>query len=42
MSTSQSIHPLGYGDTDEIDPVVAEALTTYQVEWLFRQCQELS
>jgi hypothetical protein len=37
MSTSQSIHPLGYGDTDEIDPVVAEALTTYQVEWLFRQ-----
>ena len=41
MSTSQSIHPLGYGDTDEIDPVVAEALTTYQVEWLFRQCQDL-
>jgi hypothetical protein len=41
MSTSQSIHPLGYGDTDQIDPVVAEALTTYQVEWLFRQCQDL-
>jgi hypothetical protein len=41
MSTSQSIHPLGCGDTDEIDPVVAEALTTYQVEWLFRQCQDL-
>ena len=36
------MHPLGYGDTDQIDPVVAEALTTYQVEWLFRQCQELS
>ena len=30
MFTSQSIHPLGYGDTDQIDPVVAEALTTYQ------------
>jgi hypothetical protein len=42
MFTSQSIHPLGYGDTDEIDPVVAEALTAYQVEWLFRQCQDLS
>ena len=42
MFTSQSIHPLGYGDTDQIDPVVAEALTTYQVEWLFRQCQDLS
>jgi hypothetical protein len=41
MSTGQSIHPLGYGDTDEIDPVVAEALTTYQVEWLFRQCEDL-
>jgi hypothetical protein len=41
MSASQSLHPLGYGDTDEIDPVVAEALTTYQVEWLFRQCQDL-
>jgi hypothetical protein len=41
MSASQSIHPLGCGDTDEIDPVVAEALTTYQVEWLFRQCQDL-
>jgi hypothetical protein len=36
------MHPLGYGDADQIDPVVAEALTTYQVEWLFRQCQELS
>jgi hypothetical protein len=36
------MHPLGYGDSDQIDPVVAEALTTYQVEWLFRQCQELS
>jgi len=34
MSTSHSIHPLGYGETDQIDPVVAEALTTYQVEWL--------
>jgi hypothetical protein len=42
MAISQSMHPLGYGDTDQIDPVVAEALTTYQVEWLFRQCQELS
>ena len=42
MSVSQSMHPLGYGDTDQIDPAVAEALTTYQVEWLFRQCQELS
>ena len=41
MSTSHSIHPLGYGETDQIDPVVAEALTTYQVEWLFRQCQDL-
>ena len=40
--SSQSMHPLGYGDTDQIDPAVAEALTTYQVEWLFRQCQELS
>ena len=36
------MHPLGYGDTDQIDPAVAAALTTYQVEWLFRQCQELS
>ena len=35
--SSQSMHPLGYGDTDQIDPAVAEALTTYQVEWLFRQ-----
>ena len=34
---NHSIHPLGHGDTDQIDPVVAEALTTYQVEWLFRQ-----
>jgi hypothetical protein len=41
MSTSRSIHPLGFGDTDQIDPVVAEALTSYQVEWLFRQCQDL-
>jgi hypothetical protein len=41
MSISHSIHPLGYGDTDQIDPVVAEALTPYQVEWLFRQCQDL-
>jgi hypothetical protein len=41
VSASQSIHPLGSGDTDEIDPVVAEALTTYQVEWLFRLCQDL-
>jgi hypothetical protein len=41
MSTSQSIHPLGYGDTDQIDPVVADSLTTYQVEWLSRQCQDL-
>jgi hypothetical protein len=31
MSISQSMHPLGYGDSDQIDPVVAEALTTYQV-----------
>jgi hypothetical protein len=42
MSVSQSMHPLGYGDTDQIDPAVAAALTTSQVEWLFRQCQELS
>ena len=41
MSASRSIHPLGFGDTDQIDPAVAEALTTYQVEWLFRQCQDL-
>ena len=41
MSTSRSIHPLGFGDTDQIDPVVAEALTTYQIDWLFRQCQDL-
>jgi hypothetical protein len=36
------MHPLGYGDIDQIDPAVAAALTTSQVEWLFRQCQELS
>jgi hypothetical protein len=42
MSVSQSMHPLGYGDIDQIDPAVAAALTTSQVEWLFRQCQELS
>jgi hypothetical protein len=36
------MHPLAYGDTDQIDPVVVAALTTYQVEWLFRQCQERS
>jgi hypothetical protein len=30
----------GYGDTDQIDPVVAEALTTYQVEWLFQAVPE--
>jgi hypothetical protein len=42
LMPSQSMHPLGYGDTDQIDPAVAEALTTYQVEWLFTQCQELS
>jgi hypothetical protein len=40
MSASHSIHPLGQGDTDQIDPVVAAALTTNQVEWLFRQCQD--
>jgi hypothetical protein len=41
MSASQSLHPLGCEDTDQIDPVVAEALTAYQVEWLFVQCQDL-
>ena len=41
MSTGHSIHLVGYGETDQIDPVVAEALTTDQVEWLFRQCQDL-
>ena len=32
---------LDTGTLIEIDPVVAEALTTYQVEWLFVQCQDL-
>ena len=41
MTTSDSINPLGYGETDQIDPVVAEALTPYQVEWLSRQCKDL-
>ena len=41
MSTSHSVNPLGSGDTDQIDPVVAEALTLYQVEWLCRQCKDL-
>jgi hypothetical protein len=41
MYTSQLMHPLGYGDTDQIDPAVADSLTTYQVEWLSRQCQDL-
>ncbi len=41
MTTSDSINPLGSGKTDQIDPVVAEALTPYQVEWLSRQCKDL-
>jgi hypothetical protein len=41
MTTSNSINPLGSGETDQIDPVVAEALTPYQVEWLSRQCEDL-
>ena len=41
MTTSDSINPLGSGETDQIDPVVAEALTPYQVEWLSRQCKDL-
>jgi hypothetical protein len=40
MSTSYS--PLGYGDSDQIDPVVAEALTPYQFEWLRGQCKDLN
>ena len=41
MSNSHSIHPLGSDDTDQIDPIVAESLTPYQVEWLSRQCKDL-
>jgi hypothetical protein len=41
MSTSYSTHPLGYGDSDQIDPAVAEALTLYQLEWLCGQCKDL-
>ena len=41
MATIQSIHPLGNAETDQIDPAVAKALAPYQVEWLFRQSQEL-
>jgi hypothetical protein len=41
MTTSNSINPLGSGETDQIDPVVAEALTPYQIEWLSRQCKDL-
>ncbi len=41
MTTKDSINPLGSGETDQIDPVVAEALTPYQVEWLSRQCKDL-
>jgi hypothetical protein len=32
---------LGSGETDQIDPVVAEAPTPYQIEWLSRQCKDL-
>lgn len=41
MTTSDSVNPLGSGETDQIDPVVAEALTPYQIEWLNRQCKDL-
>src|SRR6266436_9347186 len=41
MTTKDSINPLGSGETDQIDPVVAEALTPYQIEWLSRQCKDL-
>ena len=41
MTTSDSVNPLGSGEADQIDPVVAEALTPYQVEWLSRQCKDL-
>ncbi len=40
-TTSDSVNPLGSGEADQIDPVVAEALTPYQVEWLSRQCKDL-
>ena len=39
MTTSDSINPLGSGETDQIDPVVAEALTPYQIEWLSKAVQ---
>ena len=41
MATSDPTHPLGNEDSDQIDPVVAQALTPYEIEWLRRQCHEL-
>jgi hypothetical protein len=32
---------VGLGDSDQIDPVVAEALTLYQLEWLCGHCKDL-
>jgi hypothetical protein len=41
MATSDPTHPLGNEDSDQIDAVVAQALTPYEMEWLHRQCHVL-
>jgi hypothetical protein len=42
MSTNYSTHPLGYGDSDQIDPVVAQAPALRRLEWLCGQCNDLN
>jgi hypothetical protein len=42
MSSNHSTLPLGYGDSDQIDPVVARALALYRLEWLCGQCKDLN
>jgi hypothetical protein len=37
MTNSDRTHPLGDEETDQINPVVAEGLTSAQLEWLCRQ-----
>jgi hypothetical protein len=41
MTIKDPAQLLGNMDADEIDPVVAEGLTPYQVEWLRRQRSDL-